>query len=72
MPTIGHGLLIALGILEPAANLETVLVLYFRRRWRALLTPNERGEGEQHQRHGAPPESRARWRGRPEKRACSR
>jgi hypothetical protein len=39
MAAVGHGLLIALGILEPTANLETALALYFCGRWRALLTP---------------------------------
>jgi len=75
MAAVGHGRLIALGILEAAANLETALALYFRSRWRALLTPEQRREGQEHQEdqgHGATPKTWAPGPGRPETRAGSR
>ena len=62
MPTIGHGPLIALGILGAAAYLEAVLVLYLRRSERALLAAVQREKAENNQRtplrgshHRSPP-----------------
>jgi hypothetical protein len=43
MPTIGQCLFVALSILKPAANLETVLVLNLLGCERTLLTPEQRG-----------------------------
>src|SRR6266567_2847008 len=56
MPAIGHGPLIALGILGAAAYLKAVLVLYLRRSKRALLAAVQREKAENHQRtplHGS-------------------
>src|SRR5947207_8726848 len=50
VPAIGHGPLIALGILGAAAYLEAVLVLYLRRSERALLAAVQREKAENHQR----------------------
>jgi len=75
MAAVGHGLLIALGILEPTANLEPALALYFCSRWHALLTPEQRGEDQENQEdqgHGATPKIWAPGPGRPETRAGSR
>ena len=50
MPTIGQCLFVALCILKPAANLETVLVLDLLLRKRTLLTPEQRqGQDQEHQ-----------------------
>src|SRR5690349_13349398 len=50
MPAIGHGALIALGILRAAAYLEAVLVLYLRGSERALLAAMQCEKAENRQR----------------------